>query len=551
MINPEKSFNTSDYKEIFVRRIWYIVLPFILVLAGAVIYALTADKEYRASTLILVTPQKVPESFVRPTVTSKIEDRLQSIGQEIMSRTRLEQIINQFKLYPEAAKSKSREEIVEGMRKNIRVEIKGKEGFFTISYIGKDPRVVTTVTNKLASLFIEENLKLREVQAQGTSEFLSIELKGTQGKLEEQEKALTHFKKQFMGELPEQRDANLRVLDQLQLYLQKLSESLRSAQDRRLIVQKQLSDTELLLISAENRRETDGELAPLTPSQVLSGSPQPRSRPAPSPRPVIKDPQEVQLEQLKNHLIDLQARYTERHPDILVTRRKIADLEPKVEKIRLEREMEEKKFRMERELEEKKEAELKEEASSEIKTTPMQTAGIDKKKEKKEEKFDFRLNPRYKEMESQLIGTELEITRLKEEEAKIKGQINRYRDRVENTPVREIAMAQLMRDYQTTRENYQTLLKKSEEAQQAENLERRQKGEQFKVIDPARLPEKPFRPDIPKILLLGLLIGLSSGFGLAFFREQMDRSFRDAEDLEATLGFKVLANIPKIDKKAA
>ena len=112
-------------------------------------------------------------------------------------------------------------------------------------------------------------------------------------------------------------------------------------------------------------------------------------------------------------------------------------------------------------------------------------------------------------------------------------------------------MAQLTRDHQSTKDNYQSLLKKSEEAQTAENLERRQKGEQFKVIDPARIPEKPFRPNIPKILLFGLLLGMGSGFGLAFFREQMDRSFRDAEDLETTLGFKVLANIPKIEKKAA
>jgi uncharacterized protein involved in exopolysaccharide biosynthesis len=154
-------------------------------------------------------------------------------------------------------------------------------------------------------------------------------------------------------------------------------------------------------------------------------------------------------------------------------------------------------------------------------------------------------------MESQLIATELEISRLKEEEEKVKGQIMKYRERIENTPMRELAMTNLTRDYQNTKDLYQTLSKKSEEAQQAENLERRQKGEQFKVIDPGRIPEKPFRPDIPKILLFGILIGLGSGFGLAFFREQMDRSFRDAEDLETTMGFKVLANIPTIQKEAA
>jgi polysaccharide chain length determinant protein (PEP-CTERM system associated) len=504
MLNTEKSFNIHDYIEIFLRRIWYIVIPFVIVLAGACIYAFTSPKEYRASTLVLVTPQKVPEAFVRPTVTSKIEDRLQSISQEIMSRTRLEQVISEFKLYSEA-KSVSREEVVELMRKNIQVELKGKEGFFSISYIGKDPRVVTTVTNKLASLFIEENLKLREQQAQGTSEFLSVELNATKVKLDEQEKTITHFRRQYSGELPEQREANLKVLEQLQLLYQRIGESLRSAQDRKLVIQKQLSDTELLLASAPNRK--DGFTSPFTP---------------------IRDPQEVQLEQFKNQLADLQTKYTEKHPDILVIKKRIAELEAKIEKDKSG----------------KKNGESV--TVSELSAPPKET-----KKEKKEEKSEVRLNPRYKEMESQLIATELEIERLKEEEGKVKAQINIYRQRIENTPLREQAMTLISRDYQNTKENYQTLSKKSQEAQQAENLERRQKGEQFKVIDPGRIPEKPFRPDIPKILLFGLLLGMGSGFGLAFFREQMDRSFRDAEDLETTLGFKVLTNIPKIEKKAA
>jgi uncharacterized protein involved in exopolysaccharide biosynthesis len=154
-------------------------------------------------------------------------------------------------------------------------------------------------------------------------------------------------------------------------------------------------------------------------------------------------------------------------------------------------------------------------------------------------------------MESQLATTELEIKRLQGEDSKIKARMAGYQARVENTPMRELAMANLTRDYQNTKESYETLLKKSQEAQQAENLERRQKGEQFKVIDPARIPEKPMQGRVFKILLFGLLLGMGFGLGLAFVREQMDRSFRDPEDLETTMEFKVLANIPKIEKKAA
>ena len=506
MINSEKSFNIHDYIEIFLRRIWYIIIPFIVIIIGAVLYAYYTPKEYRATTLILVTPQKVPEAFVRATVTSRIEDRLQSIGQEIMSRTRLEQVISEFQLYREESKAKPLEEVVGLMRKDIRVEIKGPEGYFTISYIGKEPRIVTMVTNKLSSLFIEENLRQREQQAQGTSEFLSFELNATKTKLEEQEKAVTHFKRQFMGELPEQREANLRVLEQLQLQYQRNGESLRSAEDRKMILHKQLSDAELLIVSAGSN----------LPSSPLETRTQLRNE--------TRDPQEVQLEQLRNQLLDLKAKYTEKHPDIVIVKKKIADLEAKIEKS---------------------------EPSSTIMASQSTTSAVETRNETRRERPDPRLNLRYQEMESQLVSTELEIKRLKEEDAKVKAQINQYRERIENTPAREQSMTFLTRDYENTKASYESLLNKSLEAQQAENLERRQKGEQFKVIDPARTPEKPYKPDIRKILLIGLLLGIGSGFGMAFLKEQMDHSFRDADDLETNLGFKVLANIPRIEKKAA
>jgi polysaccharide chain length determinant protein (PEP-CTERM system associated) len=507
MINTEKSFNINDYIEIILRRIWYIIIPFIVVLIIVGLYACSATKEYRASTLILVTPQKVPVDYVRPTVTSTIEDRLQSIGQEIMSRTRLERVISEFKLYEEEAKSTSPEEVVKLMRKNIQIEIRGKEGYFTISYIGKDPKVVTMVTNKLASLFIEENLKLREQQAQGTTEFLSIELNATRAKLEEQEKAVTQFKKQFMKELPENREANLKVLDQFQLQYQRVSDSLRGAQDRKLIIQKQLNELKLQMEPTVTPETLKGKEASISDSLSLV---------QPSSELKGKNPDELQLKQLRGYLSDLQTRYTEKHPDILMAKKKIADLENKIEKVK-----------------------------------PMELAEESLKPEKVEEKVSQESNPFYKEMESQLTATEYEIKRLKDEESKLKSKIGEFQMRVENAPTRELAMINLTRDYQNAKETYQSLLKKRQEAQQSENLEQRQKGEQFKVIDPARVPEKPFKPDIPKILLFGLLLGIVSGFGIAFSKEQMDHSFRDAEDLEVTLGFKVLANIPKVEKKAA
>ena len=427
-----------------------------------------------------------------------------------MSRTRLEQVIAEFKLYPEESKSLSREEIVELMRKNIQVEIRGKEGYFTISYIGKDPKIVTMVTNKLASLFIEENLKLREQQAQGTSDFLSVELNAMRAKLEAQEATVTDFKKKHMSELPEQRDANLRILEQLQLQSQKVSDNLKAAQDRKVIIQRQLTDMKMQMgssPSSESAKESSKEERTATTTQPNVSQP-------PTPKQKLQS-LEAQLNQGRNHLNELRAKYTGKHPDIVIAEKYIADLEEKVQEART--------YYL---------------AMAEMKARETTAS-------------DSPLVASVQEMESQLAATELEIRRLQGEDSKIKARMAGYQARVENTPVRELAMANLTRDYQNTKESYETLLKKSQEAQQAENLERRQKGEQFKVIDPARIPEKPMQGKVLIILFLGFFAGMGFGLGLAFVREQMDRSFRDAEDLEATMEFKVLANIPKIEKKAA
>ena len=509
MINTEKSLDINDYTEIFLRRVWYIVIPFIVIMAAATLYAFLLPKMYRATTLIFVSAQKVPESFVRPTVTSKIQDRLQSISQEIMSRTRLEQVISEFKLYSEEAKSLSREEIIELMRENIKVEIEGKEGresVFTISYIGADPRVVAMVTNKLASLFIEENLKLREEQSQGTSDFVSIELNATRAKLEEQEAAITLFKKQFIGELPEQREANLRIVDQLQIQSLKINDNVKAAQDRKMIIQQQLSDTKMQMAFVPLSGNPKDERTATTTESDFSRLPLPTQK-------VLSRYQE-QLNQGRNLLLELKSKYKENHPDILRAKRYVAELEEKIENIKAQ------------EMGENMEAK-----ETTISSSPL-VASV-------------------KQMEGQLVATDLEIKRLQEEDSKIKAKIAQVQGRLEKTPIREIAQSNLTRDYQNMKESYQTLLGKSQEAQQAENLERRQKGEQFKVVDPARIPEKPMQEKVLRILIFGLLLGMGSGIGMAFLREQMDRSFRDAEDLEATMEFKVLANIPRIQKKAA
>ncbi|MFO7568246.1 MAG: GNVR domain-containing protein [Smithellaceae bacterium] len=484
MINPAKNYTLNEYIEILRRRMWFIIIPFLLIVTGASVFALKANKLYKASTLVLVSPQRVPEAFVQATVTSKVEERLQSIAQEVMSRTRLEQIITEYKLYEKESKNRSKEELVEMMRNNIKVELPTKrddKGFFTISFIGDNPQTVTTIANRLASLFIEENLRLREQQAVGTTEFLTSELVLSKAKLDEMESAVAEYKRRHMGELPEQRDTNIKILEQLQNQNQKISESLRAAQDRKLFIQKQIADMEMPPSSSSTAGLSGVQKELITATGLEMGA-----------------SYESQKEKLTRELEDLKTRYTANHPDVIAARKRLDDLE---------------------------------------------------KNKSTYDARDFRKDPRYRELNNQLALTDMEIKRLRDDSAMVADQIGKYFSRIEKAPAREQDMASLLREYQSTKDSYERLLKKSQDAQQAENLERRQKGEQFRVIDPARTPEKPFSPDIPKILLISLLAGLGGGLAAAFLREQMDRSFHDAADVEITLGLKVLATIPKIDDK--
>jgi uncharacterized protein involved in exopolysaccharide biosynthesis len=306
------------------------------------------------------------------------------------------------------------------------------------------------------------------------------------------EAAVAQYKSRFMGGLPEQRDTNLKIFEQMQNQSQRISESLRAAQDRKLFIQKQLSDMEMpaSMPTADGSGKDSHYLNKPSLTQKDTGS------------AVAADTggtSETKKDKLKRELEDLRTKYTDNHPDVIAIKKRMANLE----------------------------------------------------RNKDTYDNDIKRDPRYKELKNQLTVTSLEIKRLQDESASISAQINKYMGRIEQTPEREQDMAGLLRDYESTKVAYETLLKKSQGAQQAENLEKRQKGEQFKVIDPARVPEEPFSPDVPKLLLISLFAGLAGGLGLAFIREQMDRSFHDAADVEISLGIKVLATIPKIEAKAS
>ncbi len=499
---PQSMLSLHDYFEIGLHRKWYIIVPLvvgILVSFGVCQYL---PKVYRATTLILVQPQSVPEKYVQPTITDTVINRLDTIAQEIMSRTRLEKVIQEFNLYQDLRKKVPMEEVVETMRKAIEVKVEDEKkqrtrNSFAISFEGEEPTTVMMVTNKLASLFIEENLRVRELQAGGTSDFISKELLAMEDRLKIKDEEMRKFKERNMGQLPQQLDANLRILEQLQQQLRTTSEKIKGAEDRSILFQSQIEQLKQL----ESRKESFQE-----------GSTGQR----------VSDDPPVQLKILKRELASIQTRMKETHPDVINLKKKIAVLESKVEN------------------QAQAENQAKEGSPEKEKIVVENQPPI---------KPDSETEMLYRPMTEQYNNASIEVKRLNEEEQELKKQMAFYQRRIEETPKREQELLMLTRDYDMLKASYQSLLDKNLQAQMAENLERKQKGEQFRILDPAVLPEKPIKPNRNKILLIGSVLGLVLGLGLTWFRESLDQSFRMVSVVEDHLGIPVVATLPNLKEK--
>lgn len=290
-----KNLTINDLLRSVLRRPGWVLLPVALCLGAAWFVYDAIPPVYRASTLVMVEKQKVPTDYVKATVTTDIDERLKTLEQQITNRDNLQRIIEEMNLYPELRREKAIEKVVNQMRQRD-LDVKRKGDVFSIDYESGDPVKAAAVANRIAELFIQENLKLRENQAQGTSSFLETELAATKAKLEQQEARLAAFKRAYMGTLPEQRDSNLQAVSQLQTKLEINMDALDKAEMRKIYLQTRMSELE---------RE------PLVVIPPTSNAPAAPSR----------------LEQLRTQLFDLRSRYTDRHPDVIRTREEIARLE--------------------------------------------------------------------------------------------------------------------------------------------------------------------------------------------------------------------------------
>jgi protein tyrosine kinase modulator len=483
---PGKKYKPEDIIEIAWRRRWVVLIPFVAI--SVTTFAVTAvlPDRYRSSALLLIVPQRVPEKFVASTVTVRLEDRLAGIYQEVLSRTRLENIIQEFNLYPEQRRTQIMEDVVENMRQKDIIfsppRSRGNDGgSFTISFDYGDARTAMMVTEKLASLFIRENIEDRAGLADQTDQFLQSQLQDIQRELKEREQRLEAFKRAHPGVMPAQMEANQGALQNAQLQVQTIEDSIDRDRDRQILVQHEIA--QLTMAAAVQPPVADVTPAATAPSTAAR-----------------------QLEIARSNLKVLRTRYKPDHPDIKAAEKQI------------------------RELEQKAAAEALEQPISPV------VSGVSA--------GDTARANRLSDLQTEEAMLQRRIGQKQEEEKRLLAAMEEMRTRLQQAPAIESQLAELMRDYTTLQNVYQGLLSKTQDAKVSANLERRQIGEQFKVLDSARLPQRPISPNRARFNMMGTMFALAIGLGLAALLEYRDTSLRTEDDVLTALSLPVMALVP-------
>jgi len=486
----------ADYWAIAVRRRWWILLPLFVCWAAVWSGSWLLPSTYQSDALILVEQQKVPEQYVVPNVTVGLQDRLQSLTQQILSRTRLQATIDRFHLYPKRTGLSGLLESgdpVEQMRKDIQIDLVQPPGHpneltaFKIRYSTGSPELAQKVNSELTSLFIDENLKSQEALSEGTTAFLANELAAARAKLEEQEAKVRAFKAQHLGDLPSQLETNVQILSGLQAQLQSTQRGLDGAKQQKLYLESLLQQYR----SVQGAQTTPDSAT--TPPDALG----------------------KQLQDLHRKLAEARSVYTDNYPDVVALKDEIA----KTEKL---------KKQIEDQIASNRDADQSEDDSKSPEGTPAGTPTT------------------MMQIQSQLKANQLEIQNYQQREKILESQISTYQARLNLTPATEQQMAEISRGYEESKSNYNSLLQKQMQSQLATSLENRQQGETFRLIDPASLPERPSAPNHLLVSLGGLAAGLAVGCGLVALLEIINVRVWHESELEGLVPVRVLVGIPHL-----
>lgn len=530
MAKPALKFTPLSYARMLWKHKALIAVIWVVVSAIGLVAVRFVPDVYRAESLILVDSQKIPERFVTSTVQVALQDHLATLSQQILSSTQLEKVIEKFNLYPKQRKKMSPEQVIALLRDELSIipekgwggdQSRDKSaGAFRVAYEGQSPTVVAGVVNEISGLFIAENLRSRELRAEGTSDFIESQLEEARISLEKQEANLSRFKRERMGELPEQEAALIGTLARLHSELQGNQDAANRAEQNRIM----LENTLRLAEASEDtlRRAVDQASAP-KPPPAAALKPETQDEPSDPTQPAV-----LRSQALKARLEALQLRYHDEHPEV-------------------------KRLKAELEMTLKYEESV---AAAMAQNPPAQNKAVRKSQPATEPLVAApsvppqliadlnRERERVATVRTQLAVVKKELESKVAERQRILRNIAEYQTKVERLPLREQELASITRDYEISKMNYKSLLDKKLSAGMATEMERRQQAERFTLQDPARIPTRPIKPK--RLVLNGgaIFAGLALGLALALALEFRKNHFLGEWELPATVT--VLGRVPMI-----
>ena len=515
-------------RSVFRRRkkSFFISFSLIFLLAGVIAFMLPPI--YLSQSTVLIEGQQIPEDFVKTTITTYVEERLQVIQQQVMGRTKLLSIIDQFNLYSEMREKHTTEEIVDKMRNAIELKTvsasvvdrrSGRSSVatiaFTLSYQGKEPSKVQKVANVLASFFLEEDLRRRADLASATTAFLEQESENLEKQILILENKISRFKKAHIGELPEFSNVNLQAIARLEGVLDRIIVRISTSKEQKIYLKAQIASVE-----------------PLRPIVTEQGK-------------VTRNPKE-RLKSLRLQLLSLQSTLSEKHPDIKKLKKEIKELEAQVgkshdsvAKVRRLSDLEGQLAALKGKLGPKHPDVLK--LSREVRLLSKEVDELLTEKSKTEASDEKPDNPAYINLMTRIAAVELEIESLLEERRKIEQRKGEYESKIERAPLVEKEYLELTRDYENAKRKHSEIVSKLLTARISQGMEQTQRGERFTIAEPAQLPEKPYKPDRVMIILLGFVLALGAGIGLAAVQEGLDNTVKGADELNSITGLPVFS----------
>ena len=474
----------EDYLDILKRRWWVILLPLLILPIVSYGFSYTVPPKYISQTLVLIEGQKVPDSYVKSVVSSDLDSRLASMKEQILSRSHLQPILERYNLY--GSQHLDMDDRIDLVRRDIDIKpihsevarSGGLPGFF-ISFKADDAHTAQLVCSDITSLFLNENLKLREASAEGTTDFLKGQLQDAKRSLDEQDAKLAAFQRQYIGRLPGQEASNSGMLGSLNTQLEATTQQLARMEQDKSYLQAMLAQQ----------------------GQLVSTSP--GSAPVYSTPSASQMEGQAELQTLLNQEADLTAHYTDDYPDVIAVKRKIADLRKQLAK------------------------------SPSSAASPSSNGGTTYVRE----------SPGIQQLKAQLKSADVGINDKRKEQAILESNIRQYQSRIESSPMIEEQYKLLTRDYQTAQGFYDDLLGKMNQSKMATDLEKRQEGEQFRVMDEANLPDAPFSPKRSVFIGSGAGFGLALGLALVGLLEYKDTSLRSERDVWAFTNLPTLGMI--------